>query len=67
MPIYDYTCKGCGEKFSDLVPSCNTPDSEVVCPKCNQAKAVKALSMKTAPAVTSATGAACGSGGSGFA
>ncbi len=36
MPIYEYRCRECGERF-ELRRSINDSDSEIKCPKC-QAK-----------------------------
>ena len=33
MPIYEYECKSCGEKF-ELRHGINDSDTEIVCPKC---------------------------------
>ena len=35
MPIYEYRCKGCGEKFEALVFN---RDDKVSCPKCKKIK-----------------------------
>lgn len=34
MPIYEYQCQSCGEKFEKLVRSFNNDDAQVVCPEC---------------------------------
>ncbi|MFQ6090515.1 MAG: zinc ribbon domain-containing protein [Candidatus Bipolaricaulia bacterium] len=44
MPIYEYQCLECGEKFEKLVRSMNNPTSEVKCPKCGGRKVEKAFS-----------------------
>ena len=41
MPIYEYTCKGCGEEFETLVRSSTTPD----CPECHSTELEKQLSV----------------------
>ena len=33
MPIYEYECPGCGERF-ELRRGINDSDSEIKCPKC---------------------------------
>lgn len=40
MPIYEYECKQCGERFEELVFGDETPS----CPKCSAANAEKLLS-----------------------
>ncbi len=48
MPIYDYRCDACGNHFSALVASSNTPEEEIACPSCKERQAEKLLSMKAA-------------------
>jgi len=70
MPMYDYQCKNCGEKFEELVFSSTVPDEDIVCPKCGEHQAERLLS---APAISGgsdsvsffSSGSSCG-GGSGF-
>ena len=40
MPIYEYDCKGCGERFELLVRSDTVP----ACPRCGGAELKKLLS-----------------------
>ncbi len=44
MPMYDYRCKNCGEKFEELVFSSSTPDDEITCPNCNEKNSERLLS-----------------------
>ena len=44
MPMYDYRCKNCGEKFEELVFSSSTPDEEITCPNCNENQSERLLS-----------------------
>jgi len=44
MPIYEYRCLECGEKFEKLVRSINNPEPEIKCPKCGGRKVEKLLS-----------------------
>jgi putative FmdB family regulatory protein len=44
MPIYEYQCLECGEKFEKLVRSINSPQ-EIECPKCGGRKVEKLLSV----------------------
>ncbi|MHC4884318.1 MAG: FmdB family zinc ribbon protein [Planctomycetota bacterium] len=44
MPIFEYTCKKCGELFEELVRS----DTVVECPKCGSQKVEKELSVFSA-------------------
>lgn len=46
MPIYEYTCRGCGEKFEQLVRSMSGGDQEkFACPKCGSKQTARALSV----------------------
>lgn len=44
MPIYEYVCQECGEKFEKLVRS-SSGAIELVCPRCGSTHAEKALSL----------------------
>ena len=46
MPIYEYSCKGCGHEFETLV----LPGTVPACPSCNGQELEKLISM---PAVKS--------------
>ena len=35
MPIYEYECQSCGEKF-EMFRSISDDDSEIKCPKCGK-------------------------------
>ena len=52
MPIYEYRCRECGEKFEKLV-RLSTSTSEIECPKCGGRrveKLISAFSTKTSSA-----------------
>jgi putative FmdB family regulatory protein len=51
MPIYEYVCQDCGEKYEKLVRS-SVVKVEVICPTCGSDRAEKALSMFGAPGST---------------
>ena len=57
MPIYEYRCKQCGNKFDKLV-KLSTKTSEVKCPKCGAHKAEKSVSLFGTSGATSSGGAA---------
>ena len=44
MPIYEYECEKCGEKF-ELRRSFSDSDREIKCPKCGEQKAKRAISV----------------------
>jgi putative FmdB family regulatory protein len=58
MPIYEYRCSECGEKFEKLVRF-SASASEVECPKCGARKADKLISAFSAK--MSSAGMAVGS------
>ncbi len=43
MPIYEYICKSCGEKFS-LLQSVKATEKETACPKCASGEVKKVMS-----------------------
>ena len=59
MPIYEYVCLKCNEKFS-LFRSMNASEHEIGCPKCSSAEVKKIISS-----FCCSSGSAGGSG-SGF-
>lgn len=44
MPIYEYVCQKCGDKFEKFVRS-SANQGDVVCPKCGASEVKKALSL----------------------
>ncbi len=44
MPIYEYRCQDCGEKFEKLIRS-DADQSELVCPSCGSKRTDKLLSI----------------------
>jgi putative FmdB family regulatory protein len=47
MPIYEYLCDDCGERYERIVMSKST---KVTCPKCESGKKTVQLSVFAAPA-----------------
>ena len=43
MPIYEYECQSCSEKF-EMFRSISDDDSEIKCPNCGQNKSRRVLS-----------------------
>ncbi|MBL7012968.1 MAG: zinc ribbon domain-containing protein [Candidatus Marinimicrobia bacterium] len=60
MPMFDYKCENCNTIFDELVPSSDTPDTHIVCPKCKEKQAKRLLS---APAVSVGGSQSVSSGG----
>ncbi|HOO17867.1 MAG: zinc ribbon domain-containing protein [Phycisphaerae bacterium] len=50
MPIYEYTCSGCGRLFEQLVQS-REQEAELACPHCGSRKLERQLSVPAAPRV----------------
>lgn len=46
MPIYEYVCDDCGERYERIVMS---QAQEIMCPKCSSAKRTIQLSVFAAP------------------
>jgi putative FmdB family regulatory protein len=44
MPIYEYVCQDCGQKYEKFVRS-RTAKVELICPKCGGQHAEKAFSV----------------------
>lgn len=60
MPIYEYTCSDCGERFELLVRSSTAP----TCPHCRSARLKRELSAFAVGSPAAAPeGAACGACG----
>ena len=43
MPMYEYRCEGCGERF-EIVQSVHARPEDTVCPHCKAQKAIRLLS-----------------------
>jgi len=44
MPIYEYRCHECGEKFEKLIRSLASVQ-EICCPRCGSSRVEKAISL----------------------
>jgi len=61
MPIYEYRCSECGERFEKLV-RLSTSTSEIECPECGGQKVGKlfsAFSTRTSSTTAVASASAC--------
>ncbi|RME39384.1 MAG: zinc ribbon domain-containing protein [Thermoflexia bacterium] len=64
MPVYEYRCPKCGEKFEKFVRSPNA-QSEVVCPRCGNPDVKKMVSLFGLTGSTRvSSGGSCSTGGS---
>jgi putative FmdB family regulatory protein len=62
MPIYEYVCDDCGERYERIVMNGNT---KITCPKCASAKHTIQLSVFAAPANSTKSSSDPSSGPSG--
>ena len=51
MPIFEYICQDCGEKFEDLV--IGSSDDPVPCPMCKSDRTLKLISLISAKGIAS--------------
>ena len=58
MPIYEYKCKKCGNKF-ELLQKMNESNKNITCPECGASQAEKLFSTFSS---SSDTGSSCASG-----
>jgi len=64
MPIYEYRCQDCGEKFEKLIRS-NSDQTELICPNCGGKQTEKLFSVfgtsgfSTTPNFTSSSRESC--------
>jgi putative FmdB family regulatory protein len=47
MPIYDYECAACGERFDKLIRSISQPLPEIICPACQSTEVQRLISAPT--------------------
>ena len=70
MPMYDYRCKNCSEKFEELVFSSSTSDEKIECPNCKEYKSERLFSAPMVSIGGSSNGVSTsqssGCGNSGF-
>lgn len=62
MPIYEYVCNDCGERYERIVMS---RAQAITCPKCASAKHTLQLSVFAAPSNGNKSGAESSASGSG--
>ena len=63
MPIYEYICDDCGERYEQIVLSRKTA---VACPRCESRRHSLQLSVFSAPAKSGNSGSSSGPGGGGM-
>jgi putative FmdB family regulatory protein len=70
MPLYEYSCRGCGRRF-EVLQRVGADHSGVVCPACGSGEVAKQFSTFASAVATSGgampcgapSSAGCGSGG----
>ncbi|HTP79228.1 MAG TPA: zinc ribbon domain-containing protein [Bacteroidota bacterium] len=55
MPIYDYRCGECGSTY-DVLHKTREIETDVICPSCGSARAVKLMSVPAAVTRTQSAG-----------
>ena len=63
MPIYEYVCQDCGEKYEKFVRS-STAEVKLVCPTCGSERGEKAFSVFGAIGGSASVGSSAGGFGS---
>jgi len=64
MPLFEYQCRDCGEKFEELVLGAETG---IVCPKCGSDQVGRLMSVFASSGTGSGSGGGCSApSGSGF-
>lgn len=69
MPMYEFRCADCGNRFEELVFSSNYLPEEIICPACNSVnseKLISAAAISTGGSNQSGTSSDYCSSGSGF-
>lgn len=61
MPIYEYECKSCGEKF-ELRRRMDDSDADIKCPQCGATHPKRAFSAFATGFATGSLGGACAPG-----
>jgi len=56
VPLYEYRCQNCGQKFEKLV-RISSRDQEVTCPSCGSCRSQRAISL-----FATSSGSTAGSG-----
>jgi putative FmdB family regulatory protein len=58
MPFYEYKCRGCGHKYSALIPISRREEEEsrLVCPECGDGQHERLISLFSSPASVGAPG-----------
>lgn len=58
MPLFEYSCRQCGERFESLVRRADV--DRTVCPECGSKRVQRQLSTFAAAVAAPASGPACG-------
>jgi putative FmdB family regulatory protein len=58
MPIYEYTCRDCEERFEELILRASD-ETEVTCPSCQSHEVERCLSATAASPTGGAGGRSC--------
>jgi putative FmdB family regulatory protein len=61
MPLYEYRCRGCGERF-EVLQRLGAGGGDVLCPRCGGEKPERVLSTFAAGGTREASSSACDAG-----
>jgi putative FmdB family regulatory protein len=57
VPLYEYACRKCGEKFEQLVRSMKAADDPAKCPRCGSDQTARSLSVFAVSSTSGSAGA----------
>jgi putative FmdB family regulatory protein len=60
MPIYEYECRSCKERF-EVLQKMNEDNSQIRCPKCQAERPERVLSLFSSGSAISSNGCSTGS------
>jgi len=61
MPLYEYRCRGCTERF-EVLQRLGASGDDVLCPRCGEEKPERVLSTFAAGGAREASSSACDAG-----
>jgi len=62
MPLYEYRCRECGERF-ELLRRFDEADKDLICPRCQSEQVERQISSFFGRLGLGSLGSSCGSGG----
>lgn len=62
MPLYEYRCRSCGQRFERVVPM-SAADAQVTCPVCERQQTERLISQVAGVGAACDAGSSAGGGG----